>query len=454
MREVDLTIKLERADAAVAPVMQPDLRADLDELRSQLARRADHLDEAISRLEAVRDGYAARGRVRADLRSRIQLEALRELRGRPDELAAIPGHLADWRAEAVKRLGASDPVVRELDISVAQWQFASGDVAGAHARLLADDLALPLERPGHASGRVVDEHGAPVAGATVVSGESLLADTIGLWPAGSQRKTTTRADGTFELEAPSDGVMIARLADRWSRPAKVGEGATLALAPTSHIEGHIDLRGEAATNVTIMARDPSYDPGWMTVIAPARADGTFTLDGVPRGAVVVHAVVGRLGTEKLAGTPVTVDRPVVTGVSLAVPTSKRVVHVVVRSTVGIALTRAEVLLIPGQIASTNVAALDKIVQEFQQRSALPIEREHAPARVLEVAKPGDVFVTVPEAPEGVASACAIGMPAESGDPEMQQKVANHLDKIEVHCVPLDEHAEVVLVEVPPWPRFD
>jgi hypothetical protein len=126
----------------------------------------------------------------------------------------------------------------------------------------------------------------------------------------------------------------------------------------------------------------------------------------------------------------------------------------VRSTAGLALTRAEVIVMPGIVASTNAAELQQTVQDVQQRTAIQIEREHAPPAVLARAKPGDVYVTVPSVPEGASSACAIGFPTDTTDPDLEQKVAAHLDKLEVRCVPIGEHDDVVVVEVPPWPRFD
>jgi predicted Ser/Thr protein kinase len=455
MNEPDLAPKLERADAAAEAVMQPDLHAAFDELRAQLAERADHVDDALTRLESARDAYAARGRTRARLGVALRIEGLREIRGRPADLAQVAAHLTAWRAEAVAALGADDPLVREIDRATADWQFASGDVTGAHARYLASTRLLPLERAVKATGRVVDEHGAPVAGAKVYAAAQLQADALGMMPDAAQRSTTSRADGTFELpEATSGGIVVAEAGDLRSQPGRVGEGIVLALAPTSRVEGRVDLRGVAPTNVTVAVRDPTQSIGEMIVVAPVHADGTFSVVGVGRGKMIVHAQVNRVRASLLSGTPLTVEAPIVRDVALTAPTSSRVVHVVVRSTVGSALKRAEVIVMPGVIRSSNVAELQRSLRGFQQRSALRIEGEHAPPSVLAVAKPGDVYATVSDAPEGPASACAIGMPSEVTDPDLDQKIPAHLDKIEVRCVPLAENASVVLVEVPPWPRFD
>ncbi len=201
-------------------------------------------------------------------------------------------------------------------------------------------------------------------------------------------------------------------------------------------------------------RDPARQVGEYVVLAPVQPDGTFVAEGVLRGNVIVHAVARRLRTEKATGTPVKVDRAVVSGVQLSVSASKRIVHVIVRSTVGIPLTRAAVIVIPGVVPSQSAAALNKVVQDFQQLPAVPIEREHAPKEVLERAKPGDVYVTVPEVPEGTASACAIALPADINDPEVSKKLEANLDKLEVRCLSIGEHDAAVVLEVPPVPRFD
>jgi hypothetical protein len=453
--EPDVTSKVERADAAVGTVLQPDLRAAFDQMRAVVAVRAGHLDEAITQLESARDGYAARGRVRAKLRAELLIENLLTIRGHADDLARLAAQLAEWRQEAVTRLGESDPVVRDIDEATASWQFANGDVAGSHAKRLALAHQLPLDHPVHASGRVVDENGAPVAGAAITAGPSIEADSVGIMPETAARTTTSGSDGTFELpEAAADGIIVAQVGNRRSLPAHINDGLTLALAPTSRLEGHIDLRGEPATNVVLVVRDPSMTFAQLAILAPVHRDGSFSIDGVARGKMILHAELRRVGTALLAGKELTITDPVMRDIELAVPGSKRAVNIVVRSTVGIPLTHAVALVMPGKVASTNAADLQKSFQDLQQREATRIEGEHAPKSVLAIAKPGDVYATLHDVPEGTVSACAIGEPIENDDPDLQHKLASHLDKIEVRCVQLGEHDETVLIEVPPWPRFD
>ena len=56
-------------------------------------------------------------------------------------------------------------------------------------------------------------------------------------------------------------------------------------------------------------------------------------------------------------------------------------------------------------------------------------------------------------PEGEASACAVGLP-DKIDEAMAKAFQQHMDKIEVRCTPVSASDQVVVVEVPPFPRLD
>jgi predicted Ser/Thr protein kinase len=454
-----VTAKLRLADAAAHRVAQRDLTAQIDLMRAEAAKRAENLDEAIARSGAAMDGFAARGRLRSQINAGLIHLQLRQVRATPDDLAAIPGQIATWRARAVSELGANDEVVRALDTQAAVWAFSQGDVSSAHAQLARLQRLLPNDKPERLAGMVIDARGKPVSGATVTAGRALHGDSagaaIGFIDRDSIRTTTTGADGRFEIpDANADAAVIAELADRRSAPAAVGENVKLALAPTSRLEGHVDLSGEAPTKVTIVVKDPAWPivPRY-SVIAPVSPDGSFAVDGVPRHDVRVFAEVDGVSGQVIGGTNVPVRGPLVKGLALSLARSTRVVHVLVRNTVNTKLANAEVVVVSGKIPSMNILEMNRQFRGRSHRWARQLEGEHAPKEVVVAAQPGDLFATMTAVPDGVASACALGLP-EFLDEEHERKLNAHLDKVQVICTVIPEDADVVTIEVPPFPRLD
>ncbi len=456
-----ISAKVKSAGVAVERVAQRDLTADVDALLLETARRADHLDEAIGRGEAAVRGYAARGRTAAQLAVGMELLELRDLRARADDVAAVPRLYDEWRALALRELGDGHPMVRKIDGELAARMFVHGDVAGGHARLEQLWRPIPNERARRIRGRVVDRRGAPVEGATVAAGRYVLGDAISAaapFPriANDQRVVTTGKTGEFEIpDAPPEGAVIAQLGDTRSRPVAIGDALTLALEPTSRLEGKVDLRGEPASRVMVSVQDlrlPVSTP--YELLAPVAPDGTFTVDGVPRAQVRVFAVLRNPRTRSYASTTVDVRAPVVRGVAIAVTRSARVVHVIVRSTVGVPVTNAQVFVFPGHRTSMSALSLVRELRTANVRLARQIEGEHGPPAVIGHARAGDMFATMNEVPEGVATACAIGLPADLSERDLDSKINANLAKIEVRCQPIPAGAEAVVVEVPPWPRLD
>ena len=456
-----ISAKVKSAEVAVERVAQRDLTAGIDRLRFETARRADHLDEAIARGEAAVAGFAARGRIAAQLAAGVDLLDLRDLRARVDDTKAVPRLYEQWRALAVTQLGEAHPTVRKIDVELAARMFVHGDVEGGHARLEKLRRPLPNDRARRVRGRVVDRRGRPVEGATVVAGPRLTGDSIGVAvafsrDAGHQRVATTDKAGEFELpDAPPEGVVIAQHGDVRSMPAAIADAVTLALEPTSRLEGRIELHGEPASRVLVSVQDlrvPVSMP--YELIAPVAPDGSFSVEGAPRSQVRVFSVLRNPWTLSFASATVDVRAPVVRGVAIAVARSTRVVHVLVRSTVGVPVGNAQVYVFPGARASTRLLELAKDLRSANFRLARQIEGEHAPRPVIERARAGDLFATVNEAPEGVTTACAIGLPPDLSDRELDRKVNANLSKIEVRCEPIPPDADVVVVEVPPWPRLD
>ena len=154
---------------------------------------------------------------------------------------------------------------------------AAGDDAG--------DVRLP--RASALAGRVVDERGGPVVGATLT-----------LWPGGERRAqdtsaargvpqtATTRGDGTFRFEAASPEsnrlrVEAAAFATLERQPVRAGALARpLALALGHVLRGTVTLadRRTPAKAALVRFEGRTQTTRWVE----ARPDGSFLLDGAPR----------------------------------------------------------------------------------------------------------------------------------------------------------------------------
>ena len=453
----ELVDRIKLADSAIQPVQQPDLAAELDALRMYVAARTESVDAAMARGEAAMTGFAARGRTARQIATAKYVLGLRRARGRADDLASYSTELASLRALAVDRLGEDDDLVRGLDLERSNWQFSNGDVAGAHAQIAKLRRERPNDNPRRIGGRVVDASGAPVAGATVVVGPSLVGTPAAAAEQTDHDRTAiTGADGRFAIAgAPKEGVAVAELGDRRAWAVAIADDIQLVLEPTSRVQGTVDLRGVPAQNAFIEVDDATGSPlAPYTVQAPIAADGTFTVDGLPRRPLRVSVSLVRAmwsGRYNSFGKSVVVDKPAMAGVELALSMSKRVVYAIVRSTVGTPVANAQVIIVPGTKTNMTALELTRSVETASSGLALAVS-EHAPPSVIQKAHSGDLYVTISNAPEGEASACAIGLPQELADEELWRKVMSNLDKIEVRCQPVTD--DVVIVEVPPWPRLD
>lgn len=163
---------------------------------------------------------------------------------------------------------------------------AGGDDAG--------DVRLP--RAATLAGRVVDERGGPVVGATLT-----------LWPGGGRRpqdaspgrgvpqSATTRADGTFRFETASGEANRVRVeapafATLERQPLRAGALARpLVLALGQLLRGTLTLadRRSPAKAALVRFEGRTQTTRWVET----RADGSFLLDGAPRepGSLVADA---------------------------------------------------------------------------------------------------------------------------------------------------------------------
>jgi len=314
----------------------------------------------------------------------------------------------------------------------------------------------PQIAPRRLAGRVLDAHGAPVAGARVITGSVIVGSSVSAatFVDESMRETVTGPDGAFVIEdAPTEGVVVAEHADHRSLPRRVEEQVELRLVPTSRLEGRVQLAGKLPQSVRIVVGDASSpDELPHQVIAPVAADGTFAVDGIWRTRVRIHATTTVQGDTHTT-TTLDVRDPVVSGISIAVATTERKVHVLVRSTAGDGLGNAQVVVVSGVVTWSSLADVDLERPMMTIKYAQAIQGEQAPPAVLAMSRRGDLFASV-DAPAGEATACALALPSDYSDPDLQARVERNEHKIAIRCAPLSDAGDVVVIEVPPWPRLD
>jgi hypothetical protein len=224
------------------------------------------------------------------------------------------------------------------------------------------------------------------------------------------------------------------------------------------VSGKVELHAHPSTlvTVTVMNRDVPMAVTY-SLAAPVQSDGTFSISGVPRGRVHLQTMTQRLTTQLVASKELVVDKPEVTGVQLETKYGTRKLHVLARSSYGMALSNAQILVMPGKHpATSNLKAMFSELDNATTKLAMLMQAEQESPTVHEKAKPNDLYALVTEVPEGDVSACAFPLPQRLDDPELtnvMQKPEN-LAKIPVTCVPVNAADEIVVISVQPWPRFD
>jgi len=133
------------------------------------------------------------------------------------------------------------------------------------------------------------------------------------------------------------------------------------LEPTRRVSGKIELGGVPHTRVAVGGEVVGDPTGRFNLVAPVAADGSFGLDGSPMGALRVSVTVKDEGrgqrieyqTEPASTAPIT-------NLRLALPSSTRILDVIVRSTVAIPVHGARVILLSGKQSIKSAEDLMRI----------------------------------------------------------------------------------------------
>jgi len=454
---------LKQAEVAANRVLQPDLAAAVAALHRRVVQQQSQWSEVFRLFEIEIAGYGARRLPARQLEAVIARNGARLARSDPADLEAVMADVRTWQRIAVAN-HRSDLTWR-LDFADAEARLRRGDGASAHADLVRLWPTRPTSgRP--ASGRtiegeVVDDHGVPAAGATVAAALRLVADSISIGlPTGidkSLRITTTDARGHFVLDdAPATGPIAAQLRELRSRPVEITDHVKLIVEPTRSVSGRVDLGGVLNTRVTIVCYPIESATLLALTLAEVAADGSFSISGVTRGAVFVSAAVrdskarGESGDyRQLPASP----RPVV-DLALAIRPSTRALDIVVRSPFATALDGAQAWVLPGNWQIKRFGDLLRSPALTTSEIVLRPGGDRIPTGVASRIRHGDLLQHVDHVARGELTVCACSFPADLTDPGTEQRTMAHLSDLTVKCEHIGPDANVVVLEVPPQPRFD
>ena len=362
-------------------------------------------------------------------------------RARPGDLALARKEIATWRRIAA-HLGETETVER-LDWRDATAQWMQGDIAGAGPRLRELHAKAPMQLPGtkRIEGVVVDAKGAPVANAIVAAGYSISGDPASiatpLASTGNMLRSfeiaTADAAGKFAIAAPSCyGIVVAGSGRLRSRPLAAADGVRLVVEPTITIRGRVELGGRVGTFL-VGATTMSDSIGSAGVLAPIASDGTFQLDGVLPGDVLLGVLEGLRTTSTLTSMQrVRIDpkRPP-QDLALELPAGREV-RVLLRGT---GFPGAPVFAVTGKFTGKTIRDLFAFVGNQQMATTMSSpQRGKVPEELATTYKPGDLVATFATAPMGRATICTM-LPMRSCETD-----------VPIVCVEASANAAVVLIE--------
>jgi tRNA A-37 threonylcarbamoyl transferase component Bud32 len=446
---------LRQAEIAANRVMQPDLDAAVAALHRMQARRRSDWDERFRMVEREIAGYRARGLPTRQLKAVIARNDVRMERLDPGDLDAILADVRLWQPIAVAQHWTE--LAWQLESSVADVHMQHGELARAHAEL----MRLWQTRPpsgeptsGRAiEGQVVDDHGRPVAGATVAAGLSLTEDSISIGQPLDDRSfqiATTDATGRFELhDVALGGPIAAQLGDRRSRPVASADHLKLVLEPTRSVSGKVDLGGVSHTRVRVYAYPLDRAAVLAITIAPVTADGSFSISGMTRGAVFLTVrIEGRdLGERgdyrRLPASPGSVS-----DVALAIRPARRVLDIVVRSSVATAINSAAAWVMPGHWEIKNVGDLLRSPAIAQGELHPQPVGYNVPPELAGKVRRDDLLQHVEHVPDGELTVCAGSFPTDL-DPATAQRLRAHITNLVVKCQYPGHDDQLVVLTVPP-----
>jgi predicted Ser/Thr protein kinase len=448
-----------QAELAAQRVMQPELAAAVAALNLRQAGRRGDRDAEFRLIDEEIVAYRARGLVRRELEAVIERNRLRMQRLAAGDLAAVTAELRHWRPVTAARHWTE--LARQLDVTDATVRWIQGDVASAHADILRLwQTRPPSGRPGSErvlTGEVIDDRGRRLAGATVASDFAVFADSLGIglpFNGDDTRIATSDASGRFTLhDTTPGGAIVAQLGDQRSVPVVNADHLRLVVEPTRRVSGKVDLGGVDHTRVNVVAF-PLAAAATSVTLAPVAVDGTFSLSGVPRGAVLLlvriegwdsHGVSGEY--RRLPASPASVA-----DLELAIKPAPRALDLVVRSSVATSLGEASAWVLPGHWEIKTIGELLRSPVFVRNELHPQPVGDNAPPALASRVRRDDLLAHIDHLPEGELTVCACSIPTDASTSEQQLRA--HLTDLVVRCKHTSPGDPIVVIDVPPQQRFD
>lgn len=351
------------------------------------------------------------------------------------------------------------------DLRVTGADFAEvgrGDVI-VKAGAIVDVGKITVTAGRRASGRVVDDKGAPVAGAKVLVGKMLFGDGAATAAdpndsAGQAglRTATTSDDGSFVVRGLGKDRAIL-LAEHPERGRSVSlevppgtadvNGLVVKLRGFGKVTGRVTRKGEPVGGATINAA-PAGSSG-QAVFVQAGADGTFVLDKVPAGPTAIQAMRTQMMSATSASRTITVVAGETVDGSIDMPAGDVNLLAKVEPKPGATINAATMMLFRGAFAADNARHL---------MDAYLSARGTDGAAGMENWLGTPTFPTFRELVPGRYTLCAIPITGNIFDQQFSQRIQANFELLAAVCSavtvtpsPTEQTKVMVLPEMNPLP---